>query len=238
MIRIAIIDDAVEIGTQLETILIEITTNKGIAIDIDIYYSGKELCEHLQNGEFYDLIFLDIEMPGMNGIYIGNVLKERNKNIIIFVVTSYSEYLDEAMRFHVFRYLSKPLEKQRLFRNLKDALAVYHTLSQKIALETKEETLTLPVNDIILIETQGRKIIVHTSKKDYESIHSIQYWIEILPKNCFIQSHRSFIVNLKHVSNFNHDIIYLEDGQFTAYLTKRKYTEFKNAYLLYLESRA
>lgn len=69
------------------------------------------------------------------------------------------------MRFHVFRYLSKPLEKQRLFRNLKDALAVYHTLSQKIALETKEETLTLPVNDIILIETQGRKIIVHTSKK-------------------------------------------------------------------------
>ena len=48
MIRIAIIDDAVEIGTQLETILIEITTNKGIAIDIDIYYSGKELCEHLQ----------------------------------------------------------------------------------------------------------------------------------------------------------------------------------------------
>ena len=163
-----------------------------------------------------DLVFLDIEMPGMNGIYIGNVLKERNKNIIIFVVTSYSEYLDEAMRFHVFRYLSKPLEKQRLFRNLKDALAVYHTLSQKIALETKEETLTLPVNDIILIETQGRKIIVHTSKKDYESIHSIQYWIEILPKNCFIQSHRSFIVNLKHVSNFNHAIIYLEERQFTA----------------------
>lgn len=67
MIRIAIIDDAVEIGTQLETILIEITTNKGIAIDIDIYYSGKELCEHLQNGEFYDLIFLDIEMPEFTG---------------------------------------------------------------------------------------------------------------------------------------------------------------------------
>ena len=46
MIQIAIVDDAAEIGTQLEAILIEITTNKGIAIDADIYYSGKELCEH------------------------------------------------------------------------------------------------------------------------------------------------------------------------------------------------
>ena len=68
MIRIAIVDDAAEIGTQLEAILIEITTNKGIAIDTDIYYSGKELCAHLLNGEFYDLIFLDIEMPEFTGI--------------------------------------------------------------------------------------------------------------------------------------------------------------------------
>ena len=234
--RILICDDDTLIIEQLQKYIESYFESNHLKCpELVSFTSGESL---LADKNEKDIVFLDIEMPGMNGIYIGNVLKERNKNIIIFVVTSYSEYLDEAMRFHVFRYLSKPLEKQRLFRNLKDALAVYHTLSQKIALETKEETLTLPVNDIILIETQGRKIIVHTSKKDYESIHSIQYWIEILPKNCFIQSHRSFIVNLKHVSNFNHDIIYLEDGQFTAYLTKRKYTDFKNAYLLYLESRA
>lgn len=59
-----------------------------------------------------DLLFLDIEMPGMNGIYVGNELKKANSDIIIFIVTSYSEYLDEAMRFHVFRYLSKPLGKK------------------------------------------------------------------------------------------------------------------------------
>lgn len=52
-----------------------------------------------------DIVFLDIEMPGMNGIYVGNELKKANRNVIVFVVTSYSEYLDEAMRFHVFRYL-------------------------------------------------------------------------------------------------------------------------------------
>lgn len=198
------------------------------------FTSGEELLSYTGR---IDILFLDIEMPGMNGIHIGNALKERNKNIIIFVITSYSEYLDEAMRFHVFRYLSKPLEKQRLFRNLKDALTLYHSISKSIALETKAEIQTLPMNDIIFIEAQKRKIIVHTIKRDYESIHSMQYWLETLPESCFIQSHRSFIVNLKHVNNFTHDLIYLGEGQFTAYLTKRKYTEFKNAYLLYLESR-
>ena len=80
MIRIALVDDAVEIGTQLEAILIEITTNKGIAIDTDIYYSGKELCEHLQNGEFYDLIFLDIEMPEFTGIDVSKMIRDNLKN--------------------------------------------------------------------------------------------------------------------------------------------------------------
>ena len=74
-------------------------------------------------------------MPGMNGIYVGNELKRVNENVIIFIVTSYSEYLDEAMRFRVFRYLSKPLEKQRFFRNFRDAIDLYHTMTVRIPIE-------------------------------------------------------------------------------------------------------
>ena len=158
---------------------------------------------------------------------------------IVFFITIVSLVVQGTTISFVARILtlSKPLEKQRLFRNMKDALALYHSLSKNIALETKDKILTLSVNDIVFIEANGRKIIVHTITHDYESIRNMQYWLEALPQNCFIQSHRSFIVNLKHVSDFNHDLIHLGNGQFTAYLTKRKYTEFKNAYLLYLESR-
>ena len=106
-----------------------------------------------------DIVFLDIEMPGMNGIYVGNELKKANKNVIIFVVTSYSEYLDEAMRFHVFRYLSKPLDKQRFFRNMKDALAYYNSITTKIPVETKQGVYSFPASQIIAIEAQGRKVI-------------------------------------------------------------------------------
>ena len=58
-----------------------------------------------------DIAFLDVEMPGVSGIHVGAKLKELNPNIKIFIVTSYPDYLDEAMRFQVFRYLSKPIDK-------------------------------------------------------------------------------------------------------------------------------
>ena len=190
----------------------------------------------LSDGGEKDILFLDIEMPGMNGIYVGNELKMRNENIIIFIVTSYSEYLDEAMRFHVFRYLSKPLDKQRFFRNMKDAVDLYNSMTVKIPIETKQGMHTLPASSIVAVEAQGRKITVHTVKGDFESIHTIKHWEKLLPKNHFFQTHRSFIINFKHVTDFDHTLVHMSDNQLRAYLTKRKYSAFKEAYLLYLES--
>lgn len=183
-----------------------------------------------------DLLFLDIEMPGINGIYVGNELKKLNEHIIIFVVTSYSEYLDDAMRFHVFRYLSKPLDKHRFFRNMKDAIDLYNTMTIKLPIETKQGVHTLPASSVIAIEALGSKVIVHTTARDFESVRNMQHYLELLPKNCFFQTHRSFIVNFEHITDFDHSLIHMASGQFHAYLTKRKYSAFKEAYLLYLES--
>lgn len=201
--------------------------------EIDCFSNGEKLL--IDAGE-KDILFLDIEMPGMNGIYIGTELKKTHPNIIIFIVTSYAEYLDDAMRFQVFRYLSKPLDKQRFYRNLKDAVELYHTISIKIPIETKQEVHTIPATSIIAVEAIGRKVIVHTTQGKYESVHNMQYWLSLLPKNCFFQTHRSFIVNFKHVTDFEHTLVHMADNQFHAYLTKRKYSPFKKAYLLYLES--
>lgn len=199
-----------------------------------VYFSDGETL--LSDEGEKDILFLDIEMPGMNGIYVGNELKTRNENIIIFIVTSHSEYLDEAMRFHVFRYLSKPLDKQRFFRNMKDAVDLYNSMTVKIPIETKQGVHTLPASSIVAIEAQGRKITVHTVKGDFESIHTIKYWENLLPKNHFFQTHRSFIINFEYVTDFDHTLVHMNDNQFHAYLTKRKYSAFKETYLLYLES--
>lgn len=134
--RILICDDDALIIEQLQKYIKIFFENIGVKCPELICFSdGESLLA--DKGE-KDILFLDVEMPGMNGIYVGKELKKKNENIIIFIVTSYSEYLDEAMRFHVFRYLSKPLDKQRFFRNMKDAVDLYNTMTVKIPVETKQ----------------------------------------------------------------------------------------------------
>ena len=231
--RILICDDDALIIEQLQKYIKNFFVNIGVKCPELICFSdGESLLA--DKGE-KDILFLDVEMPGMNGIYVGKELKKKNENIIIFIVTSYSEYLDEAMRFHVFRYLSKPLDKQRFFRNMKDAVDLYNTMTVKIPVETKQGVHTLLASSIMAVEAQGRKVTVHTTLCDFESTHNMQYWLELLPKNRFFQTHRSFIINFEHVTDFDRNLVHMADNQ-SAYLTKRKYSSFKEAYLLYLES--
>lgn len=232
--RIAICDDDILIIEQLKCYIKAFFETKNIKCPEIISFSSGEAL--LADKEDKDILFLDIEMSGINGIYVGRELKKANDRLIIFIVTSYPEYLDEAMRFHVFRYLSKPLDKQRFFRNMKDAVDLYHTITVKVPIETKQGIHTLLASSIIMIEARGRNVIVHTTLHDFESVHTMQYWLELLPKNCFFQTHRSFIVNFEHISDFDHSLVHLADNQYQAYLTKRKYSTFKNAYLLFLES--
>lgn len=232
--RIAICDDDVLAVGQLESYIRAFFETKNLKCpEIISFSSGESL---LADKKDIDILFLDIEMPGINGIYVGKELKRANDRLIIFIVTSYPEYLDEAMRFHVFRYLSKPLDRQRFFRNMKDAVDLYHNITVKVPVETRQGIHTLLASSIIMIEAQGRNVTLHTTLHDFKSVRNMQYWLDLLPRNCFFQTHRSFIVNFEHISDFDHSLVHLADNQFQAYLTKRKYSAFKNAYLLYLES--
>lgn len=231
--RILICDDDILILERLQKYINDFFRNNNLKCpEILSFDSGEAL---LADKGAKDIVFLDVEMPGVSGIYTGNELKKQNPNAIIFIVTSYMEYLDEAMRFQVFRYLSKPIDKQRLFRNLKDALHLHFTLVRKIPIETKDGVHSTLSTDIIFVEAKERKVIIHTLDSNYESVHNIQYWVEQLSDHCFFQSHRSFIVNMKYVDNFDHTLIHLCEQKFRAYLTRRKYTQFKNAYLHFIE---
>lgn len=232
--RIVICDDDELIRKQLEKLIRDFFSKNNLKQpEIAVFHNGDSL---LQDTSEKDIVFLDVEMPGLDGIYVGNQLRKDNKNVIIFIVTAFMEYLDDAMRFQVFRYVSKPIEKYRFMQNMKEALHLYNTSVVKIPVETRQGVYTVLTSDILAIETQARKVIVHTVSHDYESVQNMAYWQKQLQAKCFFQTHRSFIVNMTHVCSFNHTLISFHNSSLQAYLTRRKYTAFKETYLLYLES--
>ena len=197
--------------------------------------SGEEL---LATGEVGELAFLDVEMSGLSGIHTGERLKKLNPRIKIIIVTSYPDYLDEAMKFHVFRYLSKPIDKRRLFRNLKDAIYQINTYSRPIVIETDDGYKTVDAEDIICFESDSRQTTVHTVGGKLSGKAGIEYWAKSIDIPSFYAASRGFVVNMKYVSSFNKEIIRLTCGEYVinAYLSRRRYKSFRDAYMLYMRS--
>ena len=232
--RILICDDDELIRRQIHKFLRDYFKNAHLLCPEIVMYENGELL--LKDTGDKDIVFLDVEMPGLKGIHVGQELQESNPRVIIIMVSAFPEYLDDAMRFHVFRYLSKPLEKLRFFQNMKDALQQYNSTVGKIVIECRNKNnVTVSKADIIAVECFERKVIIHTAGQKYESTETMTYWREKLQDKCFITTHKSFIVNMMYVISFTPTLIQLEN-EVTAYLTKRKYKEFKHAYLLYMES--
>lgn len=203
--------------------------------ELACYRSGNELLAAQPRA---DIAFLDVEMPGTDGIQVGARLKEQNPCIKIFIVTSYPDYLDDAMQFQVFRYLSKPIDKDRLFRNLKDAVYQYGMESKEYPITTNQGVFVRRAEEIICVEARQRKVTVHTTDSSFISTQNIEFWRQSLSLPCFYMTHRSFIVNMRFVHCIRKDTVLLKyrDTEFTAYLTRRRYTAFKDSYLWYMES--
>lgn len=234
--RILFCDDSVEILNQLQKYVSEYFQSLGGAMpDLAAYTSGDAL---LARETEADIAFLDVEMPGQNGIHVGARLKALCPRIKIFMVTAYPDYLDEAMRFQVFRYLSKPIDKNRLFRNLKDAVYQCHMDSQTVTVNTPAGLCALSSERIVCVELVKRRTEVYTPDGVIQSTDGIEHWRGTLTLPSFYSTYRSFIINMRYVYEIRRDVVVLKYGEGTkeAYLAKRRYNEFRGKYMAYLES--
>ena len=234
--RILFCDDDERILEQLQRYVREFFADiGGTQPEFAAYSSGDQL---LANETHADIAFFDVEMPGRSGIKAGAALKEKNPRIIIFIVTSYPDYLDEALRENAFRFLSKPIDKNRLFRNLKDAVYKYNMETKEIPVETEDGIELLKADEIVCVEAVQRKVFLYTVDSVIQTNQSVEYWRKKLDLPCFYSSHRGIIINMRYVSKVGKDVILLKYRGKTkeVYLARRKYTEFRDLYLLYLES--
>lgn len=234
--KIIICDDDIKTIDELHKLVLEFFEKNRISpIEIRTFLSADKLIEENIST---DIAFLDVKMPGKSGITAGTILMQRNPDTKVFIVTSYPDYLDEAMRFHVFRYLSKPIDKKRLFRNLGHALFQYNTEISKIAIDTCESTYVVKIKDIVYVESVGRGTRFILCDNILYSKHGIHYWEEKLQYPCFYNCYRGILINMLYVFSCDKGKIYLRYAGKTnsVYLAYRKSSDFKATLSLFVES--
>lgn len=231
MISILICDDNPIILTQVQSIIKNIQKTQKFEFFIDLKSTGDFA---IKSKAKYDIAIVDIEMPGINGLKLSELLRKNNPDIIVMILTSFSDYLDDAMKISVFRYLSKPIDKNRFCRNFLEALDFYKNISKRIFIEQDGDVYTIKTKDILYIEnTKHGSLVVTKNNKFKTTLKPYEWEAKINLPNFFIFSHKSFLVNLQNVVNFNKSTITFqgENGLIEVFcISQRKHTEFKKSF--------
>ena len=137
MIRIAVCDDENVIVNQIEHIISEVCKRESIPVNIDVFYSGRELKRQVTSGTKYDIIFLDIQMKGGDGITAAENIRKVDDNVLLIYVSGYDKYMMELFRLDVFGFIKKPIDEEILTKTFLETYQrvcskmVYFTFSYK-----------------------------------------------------------------------------------------------------------
>jgi two-component system response regulator LytT len=158
-----------------------------------------------------DLIFLDIEMPGLTGLQTAEVILELDVQAKIIFCTAYDQYAIEAFKLRAFHYILKPYDEtdiQGIFRELQHMQRSSATKSPnaapiKLAIEVNGSIKYLSPKDIVYISKESKSVIVHSKDAAYVANYTLQELEGKLQPFCFFRSHKSFLVNLNHIVELN-----------------------------------
>ena len=201
------------------------------------YASGEALVADIRAGQDFDAVFLDMEMPGMDGIAAGNAIRAIDERLIIVFVTSHTQYAVASFQCEPLDYLVKPVKPDHLRTVLEK---IRHRTSRNRVPLTFEEGgayVRLYCDEIVYCESVRNGVIIHTKTETYKPRMTLSEVEAQLDPDLFGRSHRSFLVNYSFVRSFFGAELRLTDGH-TILPIGRKYAHaFKAAFIAYEERR-
>lgn len=233
-VKVVICDDDSFFAEQIKSEVSAFMKSKNIDARFRIY-TGDISLDKIEP-EYFDLAFLDIEMGEVNGTEIAAKLKKINPHIVIFIITSHEEYLDEAMDLDVFRFIKKPLDADRLMSGLERCTKMIESGNVDIYLKNDKEAKRVSIKDIAFIEISGNFTRVVTQDAEFMADAKMKFWREKLSMPMFYNVHTSYIINMNCITSYSRSSITLND-KYKIPIAYRKQSAFKTYFINYYGGR-
>ncbi|MDE7445612.1 MAG: LytTR family DNA-binding domain-containing protein [Lachnospiraceae bacterium] len=229
--NIAICDDEKAIREQIN----ELIEKEKQGVYPEHYETGDSL---LAAGKQFDIVFLDIQMDGTDGIETAKKLRERDEDTILIFITAIREYVFKAFDVSAFHYLLKPIEENKfheVFQRAKRELEKRKKQRREtIFIKTRNRSFTLEKDSILYIESRAKKVEIHTTEEIIETYASMNEMEAQLGER-FYRCHRGYLVNMAYVAEYDSESVTLNNGEY-VYLAKEKRGEFVKVYMRYLRN--
>ena len=232
--RICFCDDEASTRSQFERMAAAWEEQRGEAAELQLYNSAEQLLFEVDQPEAqelaFDLILLDIQMGGMDGITLARQLRAQDKRVTLAFLTAAREYVFEGYEVQAVRYLLKPMQQEKVFELLD--LARQNLQEQpSLILNCADEKKKIYLSQIAAIEAQGHYLIFHTTTGQLQQKASLSSLAGHLGDS-FVMSYRSFYVNLAHLLRISRTECTLDTG-LTVPVSRGAYKNLNEQFIRY-----
>lgn len=210
-LTIAVCDDSKIDCDYVCSLLEKYSSQREHGLTVKVFSSAESfLFEYEENNDF-DLLLLDVEMPGIDGVSLAKTIRRRNFSVPIVFITGFTDYIADGYDVDALHYLLKPLNTEKFFEILDKAVKKIETDDRYILLDMPGETVKICINEISFIDVSGNYITVHTGNKDYVLKKSLNEFTKSLDKR-FYRLGRSTVINLHTVRRITRKSVTLSSG--------------------------
>ncbi len=201
MLRIAICDDEKEMVESYKTVVESCLKSNSETGEIFTYTSSDNILYDItEDGFYYDLILLDIEMPGFSGMDVAGKVKPFLPNVKIIFITSHIEFAIDAYELSIFRYVPKDRREEKLPLAVSDAIRLLSLEGGKVyTISTSSRLEKIPYRDILYIQRDGKNAEIFFGEESTKVRKSLQQVFDELAAEEFIFTDRGCIVNIIHI---------------------------------------
>lgn len=207
MLRIAICDDKRQVCSQMEQMLADLAEDKRESWQIETYPSAEILVQALRSGEYYDLLFLDIELPNIDGIEVGRIIRDEldNEATKIIFISGNESYAMDLFAVRPVDFIIKPVERQKLTEVMDTVLSLIDRECQFFEYKNGHQKIKVLLKDILYFESAGKKVYILTKQKRREFYGKLSDVEAILGARGFLFIHKSYLINYSHVIEYRYE---------------------------------